>query len=248
MLPLSPSTRAVPPELSSTGCGTKIHHRATPGPNRMWLLKSATPPTVVPLSAEYFTDSQKRDLHGVPRMSECGCAAIGVGCCVCGNALGVYSTYCATHSEPASYIFLSGSVSPPIPLRQWRFHSRPTPPAIEATVTATSTSEPRRDSRLSTLFDSWMRQSYERQPSPPPTEEELRDMAAQADAEFEAEEARRAEATARFDAVHGLIRGVSMPRTISEVNTWLAVHGSNESHDQPEHDDGSAAGVSRFNR
>ncbi|KAF7376970.1 hypothetical protein MSAN_00114800 [Mycena sanguinolenta] len=249
MLPLSLNMRPVHPEVSSTGCGTKIHHRATPG-HRVWLLTSATTlPTVVPLSAEYFTEAQKRDLHGVPRMSECGCTAIGVGCCVCGNALGIYRTHCSTHSQPASYTFLPGSVSPPLPPRQWRFHARPTPPAIEAIATTTSTSEPRVESRLSTLFDSWMRDSSQRwEPPPPPTDEELRDMAEQAEAEFEAEEARRAEATARFDAVHGLSRGVNMPRTISEVNTWLAVHSSDESRDQPEHDDGSVAAVSRFNR
>ncbi|KAF8162299.1 hypothetical protein K438DRAFT_1776002 [Mycena galopus ATCC 62051] len=104
---------------SSTGCGTLLGLRAQSG-GQMWLLRGAAERVVVPLSPEYFTEDQKRQLGGVPRMNECGCTAVGVGCCVCGNALGVYNTYCATHFKPkssTSYQFLAASVSPLLPLR-----------------------------------------------------------------------------------------------------------------------------------
>ncbi|KAJ7249138.1 hypothetical protein B0H12DRAFT_1122812 [Mycena haematopus] len=205
----------------STGCGTKIHHRASPA-HRAWFLQCTAAPTV------------KEELGGVPRMSECGCCAVGVGCCVCGNALGVYNTFCAAHSNPASFTFLEGSVSPPVPPMRKRRITRQARTAVEPraritatdTATTTATSEPRRDRGLSALFDAPIPATH------PPTEAELRDMAEQAEAEFQEQEARRAEATALFDAVYGPRRGVRMPRTISEVDTWLTVHRPNDNPSQ----------------
>ncbi|KAJ7853833.1 hypothetical protein B0H14DRAFT_2580222 [Mycena olivaceomarginata] len=115
-LPLDEVGPRVIAETSNTGCGTKINLRASPG-HRMWVLRGSAR-TVVPLSAEYFTEEKKRALGGVPRMEVCGCTIQGVGCCVCGNALGVYHTHCSTHLAASShpYIFLPDSVSPPLPL------------------------------------------------------------------------------------------------------------------------------------
>ncbi|KAF7292625.1 hypothetical protein MIND_01160400 [Mycena indigotica] len=76
---------------------------------------------VVPLDGTYFTPDAARMLE-LARAAGCGCAAYGVGCAVCGNALGALFTPCRTHTARSSgslrrqqhYVFLPGHVSPAI--------------------------------------------------------------------------------------------------------------------------------------
>ncbi|KAJ6573169.1 hypothetical protein DFH09DRAFT_1312419 [Mycena vulgaris] len=131
-------------------------------------------------------------LGGGPRKESCGCVRVAVGCCVCGNALGLRTTLCTTHSHThhtdstrteCDYTFLADAVSPPLS------HRRKIPITIDR-------ARPPAPAAASDRFDlaGWLSHNHERQrarsPSPSPTRDELEDMAAQMNAE-EAEAATR---------------------------------------------------------
>ncbi|KAJ7626100.1 hypothetical protein FB45DRAFT_869203 [Roridomyces roridus] len=117
----------------------------------------------VQLPDVYFTEEQRLLLGGGPRSEACGCLSVGIGCCVCGNTLGVHKTLCATHRHmlPASsYTFLADSVSPPSPLRR----KSPTPDQEQSRYQPYSVPWPRTPATL----DDWLSQARLT-----PSEEEL---------------------------------------------------------------------------
>ncbi|KAJ7693259.1 hypothetical protein B0H14DRAFT_3531218 [Mycena olivaceomarginata] len=82
--------------------------------------------TVIPLDRAYFSAAVAMDLDIYEK--QCGCARRGVGCMICGNALGSLYTPCAAHGgqmgDPAMrYAFLPAAVSSPVP----GGHLRPPP-------------------------------------------------------------------------------------------------------------------------
>ncbi|KAJ7452590.1 hypothetical protein FB451DRAFT_694596 [Mycena latifolia] len=72
--------------------------------------------TVVPLDTEYFPSAmaESLDLKKGGRLA-CGCIVSGLGCVVCGNALGARQNYCAVHSPSSAgrdgYVFLTTAIS-----------------------------------------------------------------------------------------------------------------------------------------
>ncbi|KAF7292626.1 hypothetical protein MIND_01160500 [Mycena indigotica] len=123
-LPLPLSASASPSPVARTnGCGARVHASAHPArAGGRWV----APPegasgVVVPLESTYFTPDAARMLE-LARAAGCGCAAHGVGCAVCGNALGALFTPCRTHTARSTgalrrqqhYVFLPGHVSPAI--------------------------------------------------------------------------------------------------------------------------------------
>ncbi|KAJ7176109.1 hypothetical protein C8R43DRAFT_1118641 [Mycena crocata] len=156
-LPLGESrTSPSPTERPSTGCGSTIHASASQRGLKTWIGASdAAGRTVIPLPAEYFTDDQRSQLGGGPKNESCGCVIIGVGCCICGNTLGVHKTLCTAHhamrtiSRRTYYIFLADSVSPPL------VRKRKAPIVV--------IDRPRTDSFA---FANWLAQSRRREPSP----------------------------------------------------------------------------------
>ncbi|KAJ6622050.1 hypothetical protein B0H10DRAFT_2015106 [Mycena sp. CBHHK59/15] len=109
---------------SSNGCGVQIHMGAIAG--RVWrggeggVVKSV----VIALEEQYFTPEMRSELQfGV---HVCGCKRSGVGCAVCGNALGSVFVRCTAHTVTPSAasavhggqyqcVFLPSAVSPPLP-------------------------------------------------------------------------------------------------------------------------------------
>ncbi|KAJ7162416.1 hypothetical protein C8R46DRAFT_1353352 [Mycena filopes] len=201
-----------------TGCGTKIHSTAVSGGRRIWIAPAdSVLPTVVPLSADYFTPQQKRHLGGVPRAEECGCRAEGVGCCICGNTLGIRRTYCSAHERPTgtnttSYLFLAESVSPPL-LRRSRKHLIPIADETPATSGTTTTTNTTADSvpapPANPLADWFTETTRHTQRAPSPTQSELEGIGRQQDAEDAAQDLERATASARFYASVGVSAGSS---------------------------------------
>ncbi|KAJ6580487.1 hypothetical protein DFH09DRAFT_1076743 [Mycena vulgaris] len=123
--PLASARRTLPPTRKSNGCGTPIHIRArpnaSPSGSKSWYTSQAgVSSTVIPLDAKYFLDEVTQALILVGSDS-CGrgCQISGVGCAVCGNALGFFTTPCQWHETAVngkgSYTFFSAAVSPPFP-------------------------------------------------------------------------------------------------------------------------------------
>ncbi|KAJ7090742.1 hypothetical protein B0H15DRAFT_930247 [Mycena belliarum] len=191
-LPLTPPAAAPAGAAArSTGCGAVVHSGARPGSTH-WTAsagRGAAARTVVPLPPAYLSAAQNESLGGVPRTDECGCVTLGVGCAVCGNALGTHTTPCARHR--VAYTFLASAVSPPLPRR------RKIPIAFEREVGAAS------GARSGDAFDlgAWLSQSYERRHTraPSPSRSELEGYAAEMDAEAAAAARARVAAVARFD-------------------------------------------------
>ncbi|KAJ6546062.1 hypothetical protein DFH09DRAFT_1367500 [Mycena vulgaris] len=101
----------------STGCGAPVHSGATV--SRTWRAPAAgTSLNVIPLDAEYFAPNIAKLLK-LGLCGPCGCKMEGVGCRVCGNALGSKFNICPLHSRPTHlarlYTFLPTAVSPPLP-------------------------------------------------------------------------------------------------------------------------------------
>ncbi|KAJ6464763.1 hypothetical protein C8R47DRAFT_67754 [Mycena vitilis] len=118
----------------STGCGARIHIRASPQGPTTWVGSAdSIGPTVVPLPEQYFTAEQISILGGGPKAKRCGCITSGVGCRACGNTLGVQRTFCSTHVSlvnhinQTSYSFLADGVSPPLPGRKTPVVAQPMP-------------------------------------------------------------------------------------------------------------------------
>ncbi|KAJ7137307.1 hypothetical protein C8R46DRAFT_1361899 [Mycena filopes] len=222
ILPLPLDEKSLSGEVDATtitGCGTKIHSTAVSGGRRIWIAPAdCVLPTVVPLSADYFTAQQKRHLGGVPRAEECGCRAEGVGCCICGNTLGIRRTYCPAHERPTgtnttSYLFLAESVSPPL-LRRSRKHLIPIAdetPATSGTTTTTNTTPDPAPVPAVNRFADWFTETVDRhrQRAPSPTQSELEGIGRQQDADDAAQDLERATASARFYASVGVSAGRS---------------------------------------
>ncbi|KAF7359801.1 hypothetical protein MVEN_00705300 [Mycena venus] len=120
-LPLDGDPRRTPlpsrAPRTSTGCGTRVHGsaHAARGGGRWVGYVDGVEATVVRLGSEYFAEIDRSSLGlGV---AGCECAVDGVGCAVCGNALGALHTHCRIHQPrkgQAHYVFLPAAVSPPI--------------------------------------------------------------------------------------------------------------------------------------
>ncbi|KAJ6529744.1 hypothetical protein B0H19DRAFT_1384874 [Mycena capillaripes] len=122
-----PQFLPVPPEAPSAsskkrkrfnGCETILHSRAIVSPNNMWrAAEMAFSAYMIPLEDHYFSKAERNLLAFEVLL--CGCSRTGIGCAVCGNALGVLATPCALHQESHSaknyYTILPSAVSPPIP-------------------------------------------------------------------------------------------------------------------------------------
>ncbi|KAJ7642227.1 hypothetical protein FB45DRAFT_366525 [Roridomyces roridus] len=210
-------------EESNTGCGTTIHTGAMPTRDkRVWLASGeVVTRAVVLLPPEYFTERQQVRLDAIPRISECGCMTVGVGCGICGNALGSLTTRCEQHftsgslKYPTVYNFLPDSVSPPLPLapRIKRVERAseilaaaaselpcPTEAAIRSPAPASSSASttPRRRLSFTAIFADW--DNVPRLPSPTPSERraEYEAMQDQIDSEEAYEEQQRQAAIARL--------------------------------------------------
>ncbi|KAJ7793240.1 hypothetical protein B0H14DRAFT_2927472 [Mycena olivaceomarginata] len=110
-----PSSIIEPPhkrQKRSTGCGARIHTGARAG--RHWRGSvSRAGPDVIPLERAYFPPEAIKHLN--LHEKNCGCAIRGVGCRVCGNALGAVETWCELHPggiPDLACAFLPCAVSP----------------------------------------------------------------------------------------------------------------------------------------
>ncbi|KAK6996655.1 hypothetical protein R3P38DRAFT_1954896 [Favolaschia claudopus] len=201
-LPLDTPVSSLP-TTSSTGCGAVVHRN--PMPDRQawqWTGKAAdVGNSVIRISGNYFTEEEQQILKGVDLKDECGCLTVGVGCCVCGNRLGVRKTFCSQHrsTDDAIYTFLSDSVSPPVPPRPRNkrvgdaFSRDPSPPV-----------PPRQPSLFVAPSNPWWEDEAHRQEIEADQryyEATLRGL----EQEAETEHARIQEAAARFAAQHALI-------------------------------------------
>ncbi|KAJ7912256.1 hypothetical protein B0H13DRAFT_2007835 [Mycena leptocephala] len=99
------------PELQTQslgGCGAYLVAPAGQHCPRIW---SGVVPTVAPLGPQYFTEEQWAALAG----EHLGCCVEGVGCVVCGNALGSRFTnhgpLCSLRQD--AYVFLQNAVALP---------------------------------------------------------------------------------------------------------------------------------------
>ncbi|KAJ7098464.1 hypothetical protein C8R43DRAFT_1048743 [Mycena crocata] len=113
--PPSPRIRSL--ASRSNGCGARVHSGvAMVRRSQSWIgSKDGIEPTVIPLDSVYFTSEAETAL-GLQNggTSPCGCAAIGLGCAVCGNPLGAMNTYCrvhAMHRAPEDFVFLTSAVT-----------------------------------------------------------------------------------------------------------------------------------------
>ncbi|KAJ7752220.1 hypothetical protein DFH07DRAFT_522945 [Mycena maculata] len=111
-----PQDRTAPqcPPRRSTGCGARVHPRAHAAHDRgHWVgyVDGMERTVVIKLDGQYFRKRSALGLGG----AGCGCVADGVGCAVCGNALGALHIPCRVHKTrkgPAHYAFLPSAVSP----------------------------------------------------------------------------------------------------------------------------------------
>ncbi|KAJ7138363.1 hypothetical protein C8R44DRAFT_868660 [Mycena epipterygia] len=213
-LPLDDRLSQFPKAKLSTGCGAEIYARASPRGGKTWnATAGAAGPTVAPLPAEYFTDEQKYHLAGGPKKEECGCVTFGVGCCVCGNALGVCKTHCLAHlsmltgSQPTSYIFLADAVSPPLP----------SPCKIPISVDRRESRTPSRTDAFN--LETWLSQSRDRPREPSPTRSELMNMARQRGLLLEETrlESAFAQSSTTTNASNAIIRRIRQRRDSSSI-------------------------------
>ncbi|KAJ7810717.1 hypothetical protein B0H14DRAFT_2862489 [Mycena olivaceomarginata] len=118
---------------TSTGCGARVHtaaHAARGGAHWVGYPEHAER-TVVRLESQYFAETDRVAL-GLD-VAGCGCVVEGVGCAVCGNALGALHMPCRVHQPrkgQAHYVFLSAAVSPP---KKDAETSQPSPSASAST-------------------------------------------------------------------------------------------------------------------
>ncbi|KAJ7138875.1 hypothetical protein C8R46DRAFT_1136432 [Mycena filopes] len=116
--PSPPPERPRKRQKRSNGCGAVVH--STGREAVRWRAPLAgVSPNVIPLERAYFTPGAATALN--IHEDACGCAIRGVGCKICGNALGALDTPCVIHAEgrrrdELRYTFLPFAVSPPLPL------------------------------------------------------------------------------------------------------------------------------------
>ncbi|KAJ7110594.1 hypothetical protein C8R44DRAFT_743062 [Mycena epipterygia] len=103
----------------SSGCGSLVHSGATVAHGWRGLAEGTTP-NVIPLDSGYFPPGAAKMLK-LGSYGQCGCRMEGVGCMICGNALGSKFHTCPAHSRPTRtfhlYTFLPSAVSPPLPFK-----------------------------------------------------------------------------------------------------------------------------------
>ncbi|KAJ7452202.1 hypothetical protein FB451DRAFT_1565937 [Mycena latifolia] len=124
-LQILPEAQSPPPprprnsRSRSNGCGAQVHGAVSMmRRNQCWFgWKDGLASTVVALDTEYFPSAMAESLdlkNG--GTSACGCIVSGLGCAVCGNALGTRQNYCSVHSPSSAgrdgYVFLTTAVSP----------------------------------------------------------------------------------------------------------------------------------------
>ncbi|KAJ7496308.1 hypothetical protein B0H11DRAFT_2226775 [Mycena galericulata] len=112
--PPSNSPELVIPTPKSTGCSALIHSSAALTMAHTWRAPTAgVTANVIPLEARYF-DLGAATLLRLGALAECGCVMDGVGCQLCGNALGARFSPCAAHTHAAFgyYTFLPNAVWP----------------------------------------------------------------------------------------------------------------------------------------
>ncbi|KAJ6546085.1 hypothetical protein DFH09DRAFT_1321323 [Mycena vulgaris] len=117
-IPLEPPPSPSQARTKSNGCGTGLHWRAIVSPSNMWRASEmGGSRDIVPLESCYFSEDVRKRLRIGEEM--CGCSRMGVGCAICGNALGALYTPCNSHQTSKKgdnyYVFLPSAVSPPIP-------------------------------------------------------------------------------------------------------------------------------------
>ncbi|KAJ7436673.1 hypothetical protein B0H11DRAFT_2045228 [Mycena galericulata] len=113
-LPPPPRTKS-----RSNGCGALLHSAVSIMPRtRFWYgWQEGMASTVVPLDTSYFPSELAESLNLKDGgSSPCGCGSTGVGCAVCGNALGKRQRYCITHGPSFAarhdyYVFFPTAVS-----------------------------------------------------------------------------------------------------------------------------------------
>ncbi|KAJ7437577.1 hypothetical protein B0H11DRAFT_1935872 [Mycena galericulata] len=126
-----------------TGCGARIHTAAfthdTTNCHEWHAPPEGVTPDVIPLDRMYFPPESTTALQ--LQVQVCGCETGGVGCRICGNALGALLTPCAKHQSHSDrdsrYTFLPSAVSPPRqaaaasaePIRAPSPRAGPVPPA-----------------------------------------------------------------------------------------------------------------------
>ncbi|KAJ7082049.1 hypothetical protein B0H15DRAFT_443974 [Mycena belliarum] len=120
--PALPSRRHDPesPRTQSNGCGARVHDAVRAREAGWFGWGAGRAGTVIPLDAAYFDASALVALqldNGNAGLLPCGCAVSGVGCAVCGNALGARQSYCSTHARlghtgEVSLFFLASTVTP----------------------------------------------------------------------------------------------------------------------------------------
>ncbi|KAJ7033821.1 hypothetical protein C8F04DRAFT_1352736 [Mycena alexandri] len=230
-----------------TGCGTEVHPTVSTSGRKLWTVRSERIlPTVVPLASEYLLKNKndnsvaflERKNAGVgPRASGAAYGLVwestyfepGVitSLIPSGNTLGVRKTYCPGHQSPnhtASYLFLAGSVSPPLSRRQRKFPT--TNDEATPTLAAATGTHPRFD------LASWLSESYERHPAPSPTPSELQDITRQMDSESSERDDEQAAAAARLHGGVGSTpensavgsAAMAIPNTLDRNNSGVRVH------------------------
>ncbi|KAJ7435485.1 hypothetical protein B0H11DRAFT_2207601 [Mycena galericulata] len=139
------------PTPKSTGCGALIHSSAAMTIAHTWRAPVAgVTPNVIPLEARYF-DLGAATLLRLGVLAECGCAMDGVGCQLCGNALGTRFSPCAAHTHtpaPFGYTFLPNAV--------WPRPCGVSPPLERPSVPRpahTSTSPPHQDAQIQSALE-----------------------------------------------------------------------------------------------
>ncbi|KAJ7496303.1 hypothetical protein B0H11DRAFT_1910062 [Mycena galericulata] len=146
-IPPPNSPELVIPTPKSTGCGALIHASAALTMAHTWRAPAAdVTSNVIPLEAHYF-DLGAATLLRLGALAECGCVMDGVGCQLCGNALGARFSPCAAHTPAAfgyKYTFLPNAVWPcPCSTSSSSSNSSSAPPSP-----ASSNSHPHQDAHI----------------------------------------------------------------------------------------------------
>ncbi|KAJ7244842.1 hypothetical protein C8J57DRAFT_1680146 [Mycena rebaudengoi] len=165
------------PWRKSTGCGWPVHSGATS--SQSWHASTAgISRTVIALEDEYFPPGAAKIL-GILHLP-CGCEKHGVGCQICGNALGAMFNPCARHAQGSSYRFLPSAVSPPLPINALPPDPPSEPTAFQAILAPIRSRRSRAVLAVPTAAELQLARDAERDFAP-----QLREMALEAQTFFE---------------------------------------------------------------